>query len=54
MIVSFKIPAGQENANFTILYWDGSKWQNLGGTKTPDGFFEVQTNKTGTFVLVTQ
>ena len=54
MIVSFKIPSDKQNANFTILHWDGSKWENLGGTRTPDGFFEVQTNQTGTFVLVTQ
>jgi len=54
MIVSFKIPAGQENANFTILYWDGSKWEDVGGSKTPDGFFQSQTNLTGIFVLVAQ
>ena len=54
MIVSFKIPAGQENANFTILYWDGSKWEDVGGSKTPDGFFQSQTNFTGVFVLVAQ
>ncbi len=54
MIVSFKIPSDKQNANFTILYWDGSKWDDIGGTKTPDGFFQVQTDKAGTFVLVTK
>jgi Right handed beta helix region len=54
MTVSFKIPSDKENAKFTILHWDGSKWVDLGGSKTTDGFFEVQTNLTGDFVLVAE
>ncbi len=54
LIVSFKIPSDKQNANFTILHWDGAKWVDIGGSKTPDGFFRAQTNLTGTFVLVTQ
>ena len=54
MTVSFKIPAGQANANLTILHWDGSKWVDVGGSSTSDGFFQTQTNLTGVFVLVTR
>ena len=52
--VGFKIPAGKQSANFTILHWDGSKWVSLGGLLNPPGYFSVQTNLTGNFVLVTQ
>jgi hypothetical protein len=52
--VSFKIPAGKTGANFAILYWDGTKWVNLGGSINPPGYFSVDTSLTGDFVLVTQ
>ena len=54
MTVSFQIPSGKQGSNFTILYWDGSKWVNLGGSATPPGYFSASTNLTGDFVLVTQ
>jgi hypothetical protein len=54
MTVSFKIPVGKPGANFTILHWDGTKWVSLGGSANPPGFFSVDTNLTGDFVLVTQ
>ncbi|MGA7606150.1 MAG: right-handed parallel beta-helix repeat-containing protein [Anaerolineales bacterium] len=54
MTVSFTIPSGKQGANFAILYWDGSKWVNLGGSINPPGFFSVQSNLTGEFILVTQ
>jgi len=52
--VSFKIPAGKQGANFTILHWDGTNWVKVGGSANPPGYFSVQTNLTGDFVLVTQ
>ncbi len=52
--VSFKIPAGKQGANFTILHWDGTKWVKMGGSINPPGYFSVATNLTGDFVLVTQ
>ena len=54
MTVSFKIPAGKEGSNFTILHWDGSKWVSLGGSINPPGFFSVDTNLTGFFALAIQ
>jgi hypothetical protein len=52
--VSFKIPAGKQGANFTILHWDGTKWVKMGGSTNPPGYFSVTTSLTGDFVLVTQ
>ena len=52
--VSFKIPAGQEGSKFAILHWDGTKWDDLGGSLGPAGYFSVNTNLTGDFVLVSQ
>ena len=53
-MVSFTIPTGKAGANLAILHWDGTKWVNLGGSINPSGFFSVDTNLTGDFVLVTQ
>ncbi len=53
-MVSFTIPSGKQGANLAILHWDGTKWVNLGGSINPPGFFSVDTNLTGDFVLVTQ
>jgi len=54
MTVSFKIPTGKTGSNFSVLHWDGTKWVSLGGSETPPGYFSVDTNLTGDFILVTQ
>jgi hypothetical protein len=54
MTVSFMIPAGQQDINFTILHWDGTKWEDLGGYKSSDTFFKVQSSSTGIFVLASK
>jgi hypothetical protein len=54
MTVSFMIPAGQQDAEFTILHWDGTKWEELGGYKSSDTFFKVQTGSTGIFILASK
>ena len=54
MTASFKIPAGKQNDNFTILHWDGTKWVSMGGSINPLSFFSLDTNLTDAFVLVTQ
>jgi hypothetical protein len=50
---SVKFSIGTNAQNLTILYWDteASNWVDLGGTLV-DGYFSVDTTKTGTFVLV--
>ena len=55
MKVDFVIPSSaQGTTNLSILHWDGTKWVDVGGTATPDGFIETITNQTGTFVLISR
>ncbi len=52
---SVKFSIGTNSQNLTILYWDtgASNWVDLGGTLV-DGFFSVDTTKTGTFALISK
>jgi hypothetical protein len=65
--ISFLIPDDLQDADFAILYWDGSGWVDLqeanfddgrsvfnGGSFSGDGHFEAITNFSGLFVLVTR
>lgn len=65
LVISFPIPAGQQNANFSILYWDNTQWRDLStanfdddrtvidpGHMTGNGYYEATVNFGGTFVLV--
>ncbi len=55
MKVDFAIPANvQGTTKLSILHWDGTKWVDVGGTATPDGFIETITNQTGVFVLISR
>jgi hypothetical protein len=54
-VVSFLIPDGMQDAEFAILFWDGTQWVELEGNLSKDGLhFEVTTSFAGTFVLVTK
>ena len=52
---SVKFPVGAGNQNLSILYWDAeaNNWVDLGGTLA-NGYFSVETMKTGTFILVSK
>jgi hypothetical protein len=52
---SVKFPVGTGSQNLSILYWDTetNNWVDLGGTLT-NGYFSIETTKTGTFILVTK
>jgi hypothetical protein len=39
---------------YGILFWDGNKWTELNGQESDDGFFEVSSNQTGFFILVSK
>jgi hypothetical protein len=55
MVVSFLIPDGMQDAEFAILFWDGTQWVELEGKLSEDGLhFEVTTSFAGIFVLVTK
>jgi hypothetical protein len=54
-LVSFLIPEGMDKTTITILFWDGTKWSDLGGAVSVDGkYFEISTKSLGTFVLVSK
>jgi hypothetical protein len=52
MIVKFAIPADQQAFDFTILHWNGTQWEDLGGDKASNTFFSINASSTGIFVLV--
>ncbi len=54
MLVSFALPVGANASNFTILFWDGSKWIDLGGFESGNGLFNVKTTQGGIYVLVSK
>ncbi len=52
---SVKFPVGTGSQNLSILFWDAetNNWVDLGGTLS-NGYFSIETTKTGTFILVTK
>ena len=54
MLVSFALPAGAKASSFSILFWDGSKWIDLGGFESGNGLFNVKTTQGGIYVLVSK
>ncbi len=54
MLVSFALPAGAKASSFSILFWDGSKWIDLGGFESANGLFNVKTTQGGIYVLVSK
>ncbi len=53
VVVSFDIPDAMDGEDFTILFWNGSDWEELDGFLTADGYFQAVTDQAGIFVLVT-
>ena len=51
ILLGLPTPANAEG-EFAILYWDGGKWTELDTQNSGDGFAEVVSTLTGTFVLV--
>jgi hypothetical protein len=52
--VAFVVPDGVDAGDLTILFWNGSEWEDLGGALNDEGKFEVSTDKVGVFALVSQ
>jgi hypothetical protein len=46
--------SSDSDTEYGILYWDGSEWTELDAQKSDDGFAEVVSKQTGTFILVTK
>jgi hypothetical protein len=53
LTIRFLIPEGlDEDEELTILWWDGTEWQDLGGEISEDGlYFQVTTSEIGIFAL---
>lgn len=54
VVISFLIPASMKDAELTILFWDGSKWIEIGGFNNGNGHFDAFVNSMGTYVLVSK
>jgi hypothetical protein len=54
MSVDFVIPAGKTPGDLSILRWDDTRWANLHGAQTVDGFFEAVSSLDGVFVLISE
>ncbi len=52
-VVSFKLAPGDLAVGYHILCWDGSRWVNVGGHRTEDGYFQAKVSADGIYVLVT-
>jgi hypothetical protein len=52
--IEFPVPAGQENSPFLAVVWNGSKWVEVTGQKSADGFFTITSNLPGTFLMISK
>jgi hypothetical protein len=52
--LKFPIPAGTNEASLVVLFWNGSDWVEVTGGKVVDGFYVVQVDNPGNYVLATQ
>jgi len=52
MMVDFYLLPGQTDTDLSILRWDETRWTNLRGVRTEEGFFEALSSQDGIFVLV--
>jgi hypothetical protein len=52
MLVDFYLLPGQTETDLSILRWDDTRWTNLRGVRTEEGFFEALSSQDGIFVLV--
>ena len=52
--LSFPIPAGMEDANLTVMFWDGSGWVEVSGGSVVGSEFVITVTQPGIYVLVAQ
>jgi hypothetical protein len=53
MTISFVIPANQLNSEWIMLYWNGSKWEDINAVVV-NGHLNAQVDFDGTFVMVSK
>ncbi len=52
VLVEFILPAGVRSTSLSVLFWDGSKWIELSGGSVTAGYYQVENDHPGTFILV--
>ena len=52
VLVSFKLPAGSNPGDYSILYWNGHKWVKMDTTVSLEGNIQAWSNLMGFYVLV--
>jgi hypothetical protein len=49
--LKFQVPAGSDGSNLSVLFWNGSTWSEVSGGSVIDGFYTVQIQQPGTYIL---
>lgn len=52
--LSFPIPAGMEDADLAVMFWDGAQWVELPGGSVVGGEFVITVTQPGIYVLVSR
>jgi hypothetical protein len=52
--LKFPVPAGTDAAKLSVVFWNGTKWEKVTGGNMVDGFYVVQVDYPGSYVLTTQ
>jgi hypothetical protein len=52
--IGFPISSGNQNAKLVAIFWNGSKWVEVPGEMSSDGFFKITTSQPGTFLVITK
>ena len=52
LLLEFQIPAGGEDGDFAVLFWDDTKWVAVDPQQTANGYFQLNSIEGGTFILV--
>lgn len=52
--LSFPLPAGMEDADLAVIFWNGSGWVEVPGGSVVGNEFVVTVNQTGIYVLVSK
>jgi hypothetical protein len=54
IMLRFPIPDGVDQSSLAVLFWNGTAWVEVPGGEVVDGFYEVEINEPGNYVLASQ
>jgi hypothetical protein len=52
--LKFPVPEGTDAASLVILFWNGSEWVEASNGSVVDGFYVVQVERPGNYILATE